>query len=263
MLNSVFEAIRTFPPILALRKKRYDRTFGAEGHGCYRGAFDTFAEAAADAPTIVPTGYDTPATGAMYRDRIVRLNPSDYPLLFWLREVLTPGVRVFDLGGHVGITFFGFRRLLTYPEGMRWTICDVPAVVESGRSFAASQEKPWPDFTVERGDGDGAEVFLAAGVLQYVEETLPELLGRYRTPPRHVLVNKTPTHPSREFVTVQHIGVACCPYRIARADSLAEQLAPLGYRLVDDWVNADLSCSIPFQSNASPITYRGWYFRRD
>ena len=142
-------------------------------------------------------------------------------------------------------------------------MCDVPAVVESGAALAA--EEGAADrlrFTTAFADASGADVLLAAGSLQYVETPLAELLGGLASPPAHILINKTPTHATREFVTLQNIGLAFCPYRIHRRDALPASLQAIGYELVDSWENADLRCEVPFHPDAGPIVYVGHYFRR-
>jgi putative methyltransferase (TIGR04325 family) len=77
-----------------------------------------------------------------------------------------------------------------------------------------------------------------------------------------VVVNQMPTHPGREFYTVQHIGVAYCAYRVAAEDALPAALAPLGYELVDRWEDPSRRTAVPYHDAASPIAYSGYYLRR-
>jgi putative methyltransferase (TIGR04325 family) len=39
---------------------------------------------------------------------------SEYPLLFWLRPLLSNGMRVFDFGGYLGNGFYLYRPYLDY-----------------------------------------------------------------------------------------------------------------------------------------------------
>lgn len=260
-MSLTLDHIRELPPIQWYRRRQYYSAFPQRGGGKCRGVYASFADAAAAVPKHLPVGYDTPATGGMYRERIAKLSSSDYPAMFWLQQALEPGARVFDFGGHVGVAYYGFRRLLPFPEGTRWTVYDVPAVVEAGRAFAAEMEGPAPAYTTDLADGDGADVWMALGALMYEERPLRAILEGYTRLPRYVLVNKTPTHPTREFVTVQHIGFACCPYRIHARQTLPDTLAPLGYELRDVWENTDMRVNLPFERDVSPITHTGYLFR--
>lgn len=252
------------PLLRAAFKWRYDRQFESpEGTGACRGVFSTFAEAGASAPRQAPVGYDVAPAAQMYRDRLARLFPSDYPPLFWLREFLPRVSHVVDLGGHVGVSYYSYRRHLALPASLRWTVCDVPAVAEAGRALAATEGASALRFVSELREAGACEVLFANGSLQYIEPPLTTLLRSLPSLPRHVLVNKTPTHATRSFVTLQNIGVTYCPYRIAARDELPAALAPLGYRLVDTWENADLRCEVPFEHDAGPVTYVGYALTRD
>lgn len=208
-------------------------------------------------------GYDTTAAAQLYGDRLRRLFPSDYPVLFWLRTLLDDVRSVFDFGGHVGIGYHAYQRVLDFPRDLTWTVCDVPAVVTEGERLAREAGATALRFTTDFAGAADAQLLLAAGSLQYVERTLAAALASLTRMPRHIIVNKTPTYAGDEFFTLQNIGVTFCPYRIAARDGLRESLAPLGYTLVDSWENPDLSCTIPFHEAHAPITYVGHYFRRD
>lgn len=76
---------------------------------------------------------------ALHNDRglLDNLRLCDYPLLHWLSRLffeMPDGVRtgVFDLGGHVRIVYYAFRKCLDYPAQLRWTVHDVPNVIEAG-----------------------------------------------------------------------------------------------------------------------------------
>jgi putative methyltransferase (TIGR04325 family) len=255
------------PVVRAVRRRRYDALFArSTGGGAFRGAFSSFAEAARSAPGAAPLGYDVQAAGEMYRDRMDRVFPSDYPVLFWFRDILrtSPALaQVMDLGGHVGITYYAYRRYLAFPAGLHWTVCDVPAVTAAGEALAREEGVDALRFVTSLPPTASPDVLLASGSLQYIEPPLPDMLRSLSRPPRHLLVNKLPTHAHREFVTLQNIGITYCPYRISRRDALPAALAPLGYRLVDTWENPDLQCHVPFEADAGPVTYAGYYFRQD
>lgn len=260
----VLAHVERFAPARALLRRRYERRFHTpHGAGSLCGVYASFADAARATPASAPLGYDHGAPAALYRDRLARIAAKDYPALFWLREALPEARTVFDLGGHVGVSFYGYRRYLDYPPGLRWVVCDVPAVAREGEALAQARGEASIAFTSDPREATGVDVLLASGALQYIEQPLHDLLAALPTPPRHVVVNQTPTHPGREFFTVQHIGVAYCPYRVAAEDAIPAGLAPLGYTLVDQWNDPSRRTAVPYETGASEIAYTGYYLRRE
>ena len=158
----------------------------------------------------------TEAAGRLYRDNLKRIRVSDYPLVYWLGRLLADGHRrIFDLGGHIGISYYGFRHYLDYPSGLEWKVHDVPAVMAAGRKWAAEHDPSRQlSFADASGDADGQDILVSTGALQYLDYTLPELLQRLQKKPTHVLLNLTPMHPTRAFFTLQNMGIAICPYRV-------------------------------------------------
>lgn len=265
-VHRALDALAATLPLRPLLERRLRRQF-VENHNqnLFLGVYPSFAAAEQAAPKTKPLGYDNPDSALMYRDRLRRLYPTDYPVLFWLQRLLSEGVRdLFELGGHIGVSYYAYQSVLTYPDGLRWTICDVPAVMQRGQAYARHHD------TVGRLRFDGdmaraerADVLLAMGVLQYLPESLGERLAALRRRPPHLLVNLTPLHPQHSYFTLQSIGTAFCPYRIDRESAFLDSLAALGYRVVDAWINPDKSCIIPFHPEHSLHHYHGYYLRLD
>ena len=257
----MLDQLRELAPIRALRRYRFDRRFVRHGDGFCRGVFESFAAAVATAPAARPVGYDHGDAAGMYRDRMSRVYAMDYPVLFWLTRLYPTGMsRLFDYGGHVGVCHYAWRRHLESCPIARWTVLDLPTVVQEGAALARTRGERSLEFTSEFATASGADVLLANGSLQYVEDSFARLVSTLASPPRHVIVNKLPTHAGRAFVTLQHIGVAYCPYRIHQVEDVPRSMAAIGYREVDRWENPDLSCRLPFHPEAHPITYRGYCF---
>ncbi|GJG89226.1 hypothetical protein tb265_44070 [Gemmatimonadetes bacterium T265] len=255
-------AVTRFTPARTLLRRGYERRFRtARGVGALCGMYDSFAEAARAAPAGAALGYDNTAAAVLYRDRLDDVFPKDYPALFWLREAIAGAASVFDLGGHVGLSYYAFRRYLAYPPGLRWVVCDVPAVTAVGAALAGECGADALAFTTDPEEAAGADVLFAAGSLQYIERPMSELLAGMAERPRHVIINQMPTHPGREFVTLQNIGVAFCPYRVGRADAVPEALGRLGYELVDAWEDPSRRTGVPYRPDASPVAYSGYYLR--
>jgi putative methyltransferase (TIGR04325 family) len=249
-----------------LLQRHYEALFAANREqNLFRGVYDSFEAAQASAPPSRPVGYDNPAPAKMYRDRFERVFTNDYPMMLWLERALRAAgsaPRVFDFGGHVGFARYTFARYLRFPPGLRWQVCDVPAVVAEGEAIAREQGMAGLSFTTDRAQADGADVFFASGSLQYVPTPLAELLGALKQPPPHLLLNMLSLHPTRSAVTLQSIGTVFCPYAIFQRDAFVQSLAPLGYRLVDSWDNPDKGCTIPFHPEVSVSGYTGLYLSR-
>jgi putative methyltransferase (TIGR04325 family) len=270
-MASLFNMVRT--SVKSVRERRevraivghiYEQHFAeAEHENLFRGVYASFAEAEQSAPRTKPIGYDHPGPAAMYRERLGRVYPSCYPVLYWLQTLMPATRRVFDFGGHVGVHFHAYRKYLAYPPGLRWTVCDVASVVRAGEELARERPSSGLEFTTRFEAADGADVFLASGSLQYVETPLPERLSALASPPQHLILNLFPLHEERSFVTLQNIGSAFCPYAIFRRSELVLAIRDAGYELVDAWLNPEKACPIPAHPEHSVHAYSGFYFRRD
>jgi len=227
----------------------------------FRGVYADFASAAAAAPRTKPLGYDNEATAGLLTEERHRIHDSDFPILFWLSRLLREDSRVFDLGGNVGISFYAYRPYLPLPQGCQWLVYDVPAVVRAGQAILATDPAPQLSFTSSYDALQGAEILLAAGSLQFVEEPLHFL--RSTTPlPGHVLLNKMPIYEQPSAVTIQATGSSYCPYHLFNRRELLNAFAARGYELVHSWQNPSLGCNIPMFPKHSIEAYSGFYLRR-
>ena len=253
-----------WPGLRTWLERRYERRFAANRDAnLFRGVFDAFEAAQASAPRGLPLGYDNPASAAMYVDRTRKTYPTDYPVMFWLQRLFDEGAtRLFDLGGHIGVSYYAYRRHLRYPADLRWCVHDVPAVNAQGRTFAAEKDAERRlSFSDRFEAADGVDVLTAQGSLQYLPETLAQRLARLAKPPAHVVLNLTPLHERHGYFTLQSVGTAYCPYRIFAVADFLEGFRQLGYELVDTWDNPDKKCEIPFHPEHSLDRYHGFYFR--
>lgn len=242
-------------------RRMFQRPFQEEA--CYYGIYGSYAEAAAAAPATLPKSYDVNASGRMYHDRLDQVRVSDFPMIHWISRLLAQGSRsVFDLGGHIGISYYGFSRYIDYPPDMRWTVHDVHSVVVAGRDLAGRRdERGLLHFTDAREQVDGNDVMISCGALQYLEYTLAELLEPLRKRPAHVLINLTPMHRRLNYFTLQNIGFAICPYRVPAVPDFVSSMERLGYRLEDHWESHERNLRVPFSPEHDVECYHGFYFR--
>ena len=241
----------------------YEQSFRRRPPNRFRGVFASFEEAQASLPANVRIGYDHDEMGGMYRARMDHACESDYGPLFWLRGIVGPDTHLFDFGGHVGVSYYGWRGYLAYPAGMRWTVYEVPAIVRAGIALARERPSDGLGFTDDLAAGTDCNVFLAAGSLQYVDLGLPAIFEQMGVRPRHLVLSKLPLYDGETFVTVQSTGRAFHPYRIGNRTEFLAGLTALGYRVVDDWQNREQHCEIPFTRGRDIEAYSGFYLVRD
>ena len=259
-LHQALDRIGTLPGVLQWRRSRFDKSFEAgQSVGCCRGLFDTYAQAAAAAPATRPLGYDNTDAAGMYRDRIDRTYPSDYPMMLWLQKAFADGVRnVFDLGGHIGLAYYAYQRMVAFPSDVAWRVHDVPAVMAAGRQEALQRDPSGRlTFSDDFDSAADADLLFTAGCLQYLEQTLAERIATLRRRPRWVLVNLLPLHERYAYWTVQSIGTAFCPYRIQQSQAFFSELEKLGYRLQDKWENLEKECWVAFEPAHCLNRYHG------
>jgi len=270
MLSSLHEMLHRaleLLPLGAWQRRRFDAAFvkGAYGGRC-RGVYSSHAEAAAAALHAIPVGYDNEASARLYRERLERIYPADYPMMLWLDRIFEAGARrVFDLGGHVGIAYYAYRRIVRYPADLSWVVHDVPAVVKAGQALARVRDKfgqiSFVDAPTAAIEAARADVFLAAGCQQYIEQPLADRLRGLPRWPGWVLVNRIPLHEARDFWTVQSIGTALCPYHIERHSAFLDSMKALGYVIHDAWENPDMQCEVAFAPELRLDRYQGMAFR--
>ncbi len=261
-LETIKTIVKRVPGVRQYQEQAYEQRFATDLYGSFRGVYRTFDQARASAPKTKPLGFDSKQFAEEYRERMQRIYDYDYPVLFWLRDLLTPETRLFDLGGHVGVQCYAYSKYLDFPAGLRWVVCEVPEIAQRGAELAREQGRRELSFTSRFEDGDGCDVFLSAGAIHYIEApALAEIIGKYATKPRHLLLNKVPLYDGPPFVTLQNAGVSFVPQQVFNRGQLVSSIEQLGYRLVDQWNDRIHSCRIPFQPERSVEHYSGLYFR--
>jgi putative methyltransferase (TIGR04325 family) len=261
--SALVQRIKQLTSVRKLREERYERVFATgAGFGHCRGVFRDFAEALRSAPCSARIGFDHQEFAGEFGGRFEQIFPHDYPMLFWLERCLRQKCEVFDLGGHTGSQFHAWRSYIDYPEGLRWTVCEVPAVVLRGRALAQERGYQQLKFTERPGDADGSDVLLSAGALQYVESpSLPVLLAQMNRKPMHLLLNKLPLYDGPGYVTLQNGGPVFIAQHVFNRAELISELNEVGYQLIDSWDVPGFSTQIPFWPERSVSHFSGLYLR--
>jgi putative methyltransferase (TIGR04325 family) len=251
-----------FPPIRTWHRFEYEQHFlrTAQWERLFSGVYSSFAAATAAIPKTRHNSYDNPAS-ATFLGHKAAIRSTDYPVLFWLSQLLPQNSRVFDFGGYLGISYYSFERFLHYPSDLQWTIYDVPAVVSAGTTLAERKNCPQLTFTTDFSRAQNFSLLLAFGSLQFPEQTLAECLRALPTRPQHLLLNKVPLADRETFYTLHNMGPALSPYRIANREEFLQSFDTLGYKLIDEWENPELGCVIPFHPTHSVRAFSGMYLQ--
>ena len=160
-----------------------------------------------------------------------------------------------------GGLFGAFGSVLSWLDGMRWTIYDLPAVIARGEELNAARKSAAPRFTSSLESYAGADVLLASGSPQYCDAEFGQTVLGLQIRPRHVLINQVPLHDGEQFVTLQNIESAYCPYWVRNREDFLRPLLGAGYELVDLWTNPGKECRIPTYPRQTRPEYFGAYLR--
>jgi putative methyltransferase (TIGR04325 family) len=232
-----------------------------------RGVYNSFSEAFYAIPKKLLAGYRQPiiekhqcVPQLTARTEIGTFNSIDYPVLLWLKNAFTDSSKLFDLGGNVGLGYYAYKKFLPYPDNLRWLVCEIPEIAKAGKNIATEKGVNKLSFTTNMSEAEGADIFLSCGALQYLDQTLPELIELLQKKPRHLLIHNVPFYDGETFTTIQNIGYACCPYKVQNRSKFIDALALMCYELVDSW-KIQHSFSIPFHPERHVHNYHGFYFQ--
>ena len=264
LLDSIQLGIRRYGPMGWLRDAYWRHQFAhARQAHLFLGVYQSHEAAMAAAPPTAPLSYDNSASARLYLDRM-EVDDYDYPALHWIGDGLRRGLRsLVDVGGSVGIKFYAFRRMLDYPAELRWLVVDMPAVVEEGRRLARERGgERMLSFSAELADAQGHEMLFASGALQYLAQSLPEILAGMTSRPTRIVINTTPIHERHAFFTLNSIGTAYCAYRVEARAAFIAAIEAQGYRLRDQWRNIGKRMPVIGQPEYSVDHYSGFCFDR-
>lgn len=247
-------------PVRKVREALQRRRFrGSPGE--FYGIFPDFAAALQQIPHARAVGYDLDPMATLYQERLDKVFAVDYPVLWWLRPVVRPGLKVFDVGGHIGLAFYAYREWLQLPADAMWTVQDVPAITRRGIDVARQRGETRLRFTERIEDVDGADVLLASGSLQYIARPLAATLSQCRRLPQHLFLNKLPLTDGEGFVTLQNTVYSFNPYHVFNRAAFVADFAALGYETIDSWDDFERSCVLSYAPERRIAAYSGIYLR--
>lgn len=251
-------------PLRPIALQHYRRKFENNiVENLFSGVFESFEDAQSNIKNNKRVGYDNVESANLpYTSAVAHW---DYPAMFWLSRSFNQGLNsVFDLGGHIGIKYYAFRRTIGYPERLRWMVCDVPAVINKGREVATTRDpEKRLSFTDSFEHIKEHDVLFASGSLQYLPKTLQELLIESGHRPRRIIINITPIHPDNAYFTLNNIGSSICPYRVQARDQFVKSILTLGYNRSGEWENHGKGLFLPESKKHCIPHYSGFCFELD
>lgn len=242
----------------------------------YRGVFPSHEKARANIPNSQNKYYDIiNKDKADNLERELKLLDNkdlsdDYPLMFWLSRILDKKMNILELGGNIGHAFYSFQQYMPYPESIQWTIAELEEAVTLGRKIAQDRNEKRLSFIESQNiaEAASADLFSTSGTLQYMEQSLTEIIKSLKASPEHILIHNLPTHRQRSYWTLQRLeygnshNLRCeLPYKIYSSSDLTTSLNQLGYTLVDKW-NKKRQIKIPFHLDVKIEGYSGFYFKK-
>ncbi len=238
----------------------------------FTGAYSSYQEALAAAKNGALAGYDHDEIAPVAFEQMCRLAAWDYPVLFWMRDLVRETGSLVDAGGHMGTKYRAFRSHLPLGENFRWVVYDLPAIVRKADIVVAAVGRPqmvkgdWikPGATVvdRMADAGPTPLFLGSGLMQYLDVPLGRLIGEMPEAPKHILLNKVALRKGPTVVTLEQIGRARVPYQIRNEAEFLQHVTGLGYELVDRWAIPSLSTRIDTHPELGRTESAGFYFRK-
>ena len=244
----------------SVRESSYRRRFIENRQdNLFMGSFGDFEAAAASAPTRAAIDFSDD-TGPLH---IPQVQFSDYPSVFWLGRALSEGMRsVLELGGNVGARYYAFRRMLSYPPDLRWTISESKELVARGQELAAQRQVgDQLAFVTDDLPAPGAhDVVYASGSLPYLPTRISDIIAAQPSKPKRIILNMIPVHPERTLYTLNSSDAGISPCRIQHHDELLTELLSAGYERRDGWRNTGINIRIPFVHGGEELYYAGCCF---
>ncbi|ADW69506.1 TIGR04325 family methyltransferase [Granulicella tundricola] len=227
----------------------------------YRRGFSSMAEAEACAARLGVGGHTHPDAIRQHLELGESMRPSDGPAVEHLRRLLPEIGRVADVGGSAGNLFYLYSGQVEFPEGLVWTVYDLPETVKVGRSLAFDRRVTGLEFCTDLFGPVEADLMLLSGSLHFLEALPPEIMGGWKRRPKYVLVNRSPVSEEGGVYGLQDQWTWMTAAKVLNRGDLVGGMGAAGYELVDEWGAAELRLMLPMRPQSSAAGYSGFLFR--
>ncbi|WP_064710837.1 TIGR04325 family methyltransferase [Rhizobium bangladeshense] len=218
----------------------------------FDGPYDSWRSAAAasdgyDAPVILAkvleaTRAVVEGRAAYERDTVIFTEKSySHPLLAWLLYVASRSdlrLRVVDIGGALGSSYFQNRTALAHLADVKWCVVEQPHFVSAGRTEFEDDRLSFSDSLEEAIDRVKPDLVLLSGVLQYLEYPLEFLESLLSGGVKFILIDRTAAQfdvAAKPFVqrVPAWIYSASYPIWFLNGNELHDSFARHGYEVLD------------------------------
>lgn len=212
------------------------------------------------------SGYDGMTVGFdKNSEYIFNINKTlDYPVIFWLKELLKNYTNILDFGGGIGQHFYSYKKYIDYPRDLKWAVSEIPSIVNIGNQVREFKNEKKINFISDTKLISGSDILLAIGSLQCVEDKiLEEILSKNYN---GIILNRLPLCEFDGFITVQNVGAgAFAPHYIRNKELFVNAFISKGYEIIDEWheIYDAITINPMAQKEISkPIKYYGFYLRK-
>ncbi len=230
------KTIWKLPGLGQLHQSGIANTLFRKGKAPYWGRFKTSRDAIDTLPVSRRGSFDNELMASRNIETFSSIHLFDWPVMFFLQKQMEEShLRVVtDFGGHIGVKFYAYRKLLNFPADLTWQVVDVPAMVREGRRRLPPDVHALQFF--ERAEETVAcDVLLCSGVLQYVDATVEEIVVRLPRKPRWIVLNKVNISQGETYFTLEDHGRYTLPFRVIAPKELEQARNRLGYTLTASW----------------------------
>lgn len=189
--------------------------------------------------------YDSTAAAQVSFEVMCKRTTWDYPVIFWLSQLLPRAPAVLDAGGHWGTKYIAFEPLINM-DNVNWTVYDLPATVRLARARQSEGHLPQAlRFIDTIEEAETVDILLASGLLQYLDVELIKFLSSLKKRPPFIILNKVALCEGPTRFTLERIGAARVPYQIRNRATFEAEINSMGYQILDQWAIPDLAHLIP------------------
>jgi len=184
----------------------------------------------------------------------------DYPTIFWLNNIFTKSDKsnniILDFGGNIGNHFYLYKKYLNLSPH-NWIVVELENFIEAGRSL--NNDNLNLNFNnFENVITEKALIFHASGALQYLNESLVDVILKFETLPDYIIINRTPFSAEKSFYTIQNGGSSEYVMKIISFNEIDKLLEY--YEILDDWFDNIDKCYVPFKS--TKVFYKGYLLNK-
>ena len=242
------DTLKELPLLYDYRRHRYRNRFLNEEFGTFWGVFDSFNSALSSVPKEIASSYQDESLVDFHLDQFMQLLPFDWPVLYFLSDLISKGSArsMIDFGGHVGVKYYAYQKLLALPDDFHWRVVDLAPMVAEGRRRCADFKPRHLTFYDDVALAPASDILFCSGVLQFCPFTVDAIIQQCVSRPRYVIINKIPFSQDGAFVTLENFNKVKVAYQVFDRHRHDADREKLGYELLWRWRIPHRDFEIPY-----------------